>query len=134
MEVEDYSKYDDIPMMPFWASGLARGEFKLFSQLPTKDGRIVGNAVITEVNHCRFYDETLYTVVTDAGTVLKYLKSELKERFHPPKFLMKRGIVKEDYKVILEPDTLLSSQYKGMKSMLACNKSTQWISLSKGAV
>ncbi|MBG6083192.1 hypothetical protein [Rubrivivax gelatinosus] len=71
---------------PEWASGLTRDWTTTGAQLCTRDGRVCGNAVVTGCEQIN--GQTVYTVVTDAGTQLRLNEKELKSMFHQPRFTM----------------------------------------------
>ena len=72
---------------PSWATGttttLAPG-----AQLCTKDGRKIGNAVITGEAVEHISGRFVWPVTTDAGTTLYLNDSEIDELFWPPQWLM----------------------------------------------
>lgn len=72
-------------MRPEWAIGKAEGKLVIGAQLPTRDGRRIGNAHI--VSTCQAtWDEgvTLYEILTDAGNRTRFTASELDSCFYPP--------------------------------------------------
>lgn len=98
---EDVSEYIEGPL-PHWASGYANGEFVLGSILPTKDGRITGNACIYGIS-IGHKGKALYHCITDAGNVARKNIEELNERFHPPKYIASETeILKRIQKLIEE--------------------------------
>lgn len=72
--------------LPYWAKSLSNGEYEIGSQLCTKDGRIVGNAVI--VNFEYKHDVIFAEVVTDVGNGFWATSGELHRLFHIPKYVM----------------------------------------------
>jgi len=77
--------------LPEWAtSQILDGSYlHVRASLPTKDGRVCGNAVIVEIETSKHDDTPLATVVTDAGNVLKLNENELRGMFHPPQYIMR---------------------------------------------
>lgn len=84
-------KYEYEPVyeepLPGWAIGLAHGLYVLGSQLPTRDGRRMGNAHIIDTKYSEPLDQTVYAVLTDAGNTLRMTQEELEECFYPPKYI-----------------------------------------------
>lgn len=75
-------------LLPEWAIGRTDGQYVLGAQLPTRDGRRMGNAHITDIREgCLGTDQRFYGVLTDAGTELVMTASELYECFYPPKYV-----------------------------------------------
>jgi len=75
-------------LLPEWAIGSADGDYLLGSQLPTRDGRRVGNAHIIAISVDDLKEPRfLYHVLTDAGTELKMTSAELDEYFYPPEWV-----------------------------------------------
>ena len=79
-----------IPL-PEWAAGLAKGELVMGAQLPTKDGRRIGNAHIVDIDETPYGD--MYTVLTDAGNYLALGGAEVGELFFPPRYVSNVGEV-----------------------------------------
>ncbi len=75
--------YDEWPL-PDWAIDRT-DKYCVGAQLPTRDGRRVGNAVITN-NH--FPNPSPWEVVTDAGGAMRLDEVELNELYWPPRFIM----------------------------------------------
>lgn len=73
--------------LPEWATALAHGLFVLGSQLPTKDGRRMGNAHIVDTIFSEPLDQTIYVILTDAGNTARLTQGELEECFYPPKYI-----------------------------------------------
>lgn len=72
--------------LPSWAERLAEDhEIVVGTQLPTRDGRKIGNAWVTNVNTCG--DLLLFTVRTEAGNEIALTFWEIDELFHPPKYV-----------------------------------------------
>lgn len=95
---DEFEKFFQAPLgvaygepLPLWASGLALGQLVLAAQLPTKDGRRMGNAVIVAI------EDERYRVITDAGNELIMLESEVKEAFYPPQWIMKAEEIGKRY-------------------------------------
>lgn len=72
-------------LLPPWAVGNAHGVLMIGAQLPTKDGRKVGNSfiiggVVREGGHIT------YTVMTEAGNQLDLTSEEIRELYHDPEY------------------------------------------------
>lgn len=73
---------------PHWAIATCNGELIVGAQLPTRDGRRTGNAHIVHIGTAPWdANLELYTVLTDAGTVLKLLASEVVELYYQPQWV-----------------------------------------------
>ena len=81
--------------LPPWAIGYAKGELVLGAQLPTRDGRCCGNGHIIKDEPCEYTPwgmedapedspHRLYTVMTDAGSIMQMNKTEVRDQFYPP--------------------------------------------------
>lgn len=98
----------DYPL-PEWASALANGEYVLGAQLPTRDGRRIGNAhiIATVVKDMSLIGlsttEQVHTVLTDAGSEARLTVGELGEMFWPPVFVSDVGEVIERFARPPEP-------------------------------
>ncbi len=79
-----------IPL-PRWAVGLAKGSLVMGAQLPTRDGRRMGNAHIVDIDETLHGD--MYTILTDAGNYLALCRAEVEELFYPPKYTAEVGEV-----------------------------------------
>jgi hypothetical protein len=75
--------FDDV--MPDWAIGTA-SELAPGAQLCTRDGRKVGNAVISGPKEWTLGG--YWPVLTDAGTTLRLNDAEIAGLFWPPQWLM----------------------------------------------
>jgi hypothetical protein len=74
--------------LPEWAIGRAHGEFVEGAQLPTKDGRLMGNAhIIKIVPALKDAPSLNHLILTDAGNTFVMSKNELEDRFHPPEYV-----------------------------------------------
>jgi hypothetical protein len=86
----------DYPI-PEWADRLSDGNRMVVgTQLCTRDGRRVGNAVVVDDKRVLVLGEQtlpLIKVVTDKGNSLNLTESEAIELFHDPIYVMKE----EDY-------------------------------------
>lgn len=71
---------------PHWATGRTKSYDVIGALLPTRDGRRVGNACVVGRGH--IMNVHYMKVLTDAGTLLRLTKQELKELFHPPEWKM----------------------------------------------
>jgi len=76
--------------VPEWAIGRADGNYtQVGTQLPTRDGRKIGNAVVLDDNiKTAGFSAPLYLIETDAGTRIRFTEEELREYFHPPEWVM----------------------------------------------
>jgi len=76
--------------LPHWADAKLDGDWVVNAQLPTKDGRKMGNAIILSTEEVVWDDKpvTLYTILTDFGTQCRLTVSELNWFFHPPQWRM----------------------------------------------
>ena len=74
--------------LPPWAIGRARGRLLIGAQLPTRDGRRCGNAHIVDIipagNGEWQIDQDTYHLLTDAGSEMRMLASEVHEQFYSP--------------------------------------------------
>lgn len=81
---------NDFPM-PDWAIGRAGGMYLIGAQLPTRDGRRMGNAHIVDTlvppEDSVLAGRQQYRILTDAGTELVLTAQELEECFHPPEWV-----------------------------------------------
>lgn len=73
-------------LMPDWAVGTT-DTWCLGAQLCTKDGRVVGNAVIVG-ERVNAYGRSFWPVVTDKGNSMRLTDGELDSMFHPPRWIM----------------------------------------------
>ena len=82
---------DPRDFRPDWAIGKASGYMEVGAQLPTRDGRRVGNAVVLFLETRDIGGETLELAqaITDAGTEITFTLAELEGQFHPPTWVMK---------------------------------------------
>lgn len=102
-------QYFEEPL-PHWASGKTT-YLCLDCQLPTKDGRRIGNAVIyrlelmdthraQRLNILQESNKVFYHIVTDAGNTMVLTNKEVEELFYAPSeeepcYVMKEYYVKE---------------------------------------
>lgn len=75
-------------LLPPWATGLTNNFLEVGAQLCTKDGRKIGNAVVTEIDFSKYLDQTVATIITNAGTTILLNEAELRELFHQPQWKM----------------------------------------------
>jgi len=79
----------EVPL-PEWAVGHADGQYVLGAQLPTRDGRRMGNAhiisTLSPANQCEA-EFNQFTILTDAGTEMVMNGRELAECFYPPQYV-----------------------------------------------
>lgn len=74
--------------IPDWAVGRTDGTLVLGAQLPTKDGRRIGNAHIVDITSKIGPEfETAYEVLTDAGTRFVMTMDEVFDAFYPPQWV-----------------------------------------------
>jgi hypothetical protein len=77
---------DSSEPLPHWAVRLASGYPEVGAALPTRDGRVIGNATVLQIR-----DNTdLGTVVrirTDAGNEALLTEEELRALFYEPKWV-----------------------------------------------
>lgn len=110
--------------IPSWAKGYADGDYtKIGAALPTRNGNFIGNAVLISVrqgeikvdgNFNGTKNVDLYTVITDAGSLLEDLTlKELKDLFHPPVYLTDPN------------DCPASRAYKHKEKLEFCRKCTE---------
>lgn len=87
---------DEHLFLPEWAERTSRpDEYIHGTQLCTKDGRVVGNAVVVDTKLSDWDRKVMiHYVVTDAGTEMRLTIGELKNLFHPPIYVMKRTHVR----------------------------------------
>lgn len=95
----------DYPL-PEWADRKSDGSYMVTgAQLATKDGRRCGNAFINHISwHPHPSMGPLAHVVTDAGSNMKMILSELKEQFYPPVYIMdlteaRKRFIRDKYNV-----------------------------------
>jgi hypothetical protein len=77
----------DFALMPHWAVGTTTG-ICVGAQLPTKDGRRTGNAVVTGRRLTLSSGVRTWAVLTDAGNSLVLCDEEIKQLFYDPKWVM----------------------------------------------
>ena len=73
--------------LPEWATGVSSTPI-IGSQLCTRDGRRMGNAVIVGSEDDNDWGRPMFTCVTDVGTIMKLTALEIEECFHPLHFVM----------------------------------------------
>ena len=88
---DDYLPTEDAInefLVPSWALAKTQGELVLGANLPTKDGRKIGNAhIVAAVQGVLNTSQMLYTILTDAGTEVVLNSSEITELFYPPEYI-----------------------------------------------
>ena len=74
---------------PDWATGVAFKYTTTGAVLLTRDGRRIGNSVVTgQTQQLRRHGSNLaWEVITDAGTSVYLTEKELHQLFHPPKWI-----------------------------------------------
>lgn len=84
-------EHESAILLPEWAVGLADGNLLVGAQLPTRDGRRMGNAhivaIIDKTYASLMKPVTVYLVLTDAGNSMVMLDTEVHEAFYPPKYV-----------------------------------------------
>lgn len=73
--------------LPNWAKRRC-DSFTYMAQLPTKDGRCTGNAVLWDYTRSQYTNDMLAIVVTDAGNIMKLTHTEISDLFHKPEYVM----------------------------------------------
>ena len=95
MTDEDYDEQFKREVLPEWAERYdPSGTLELHRQLCTKDGRRLGNAFITKIGFtlasiADFKPEPYYTVLTDAGSEVRMIESEIHEYFYIGEYISK---------------------------------------------
>lgn len=95
MTDEDYDEQFKREVLPEWADRYdPSGTLELHRQLCTKDGRRLGNAFITKIGFtlasiADFKPEACYTVLTDAGSEIRMIESEIHEYFYIGEYISK---------------------------------------------
>ena len=76
-------------MLPEWAiAKCPPGTWPVGAQLPTKDGRRIGNAHIIDIMPAKWQlGVDAYQIITDAGNRMVYTLEELMDAFHPPQWV-----------------------------------------------
>lgn len=88
--------------LPEWAASRSDGDYMVpMTQLCTRDGRRMGNAVVLRIEPSAHVLATSLAVVqTDAGNNMKMTRGELEEAFHPPIFILKSALAHERIHVL----------------------------------
>lgn len=95
MTDEEYDEQFKREVLPDWAERYdPSGTLELHRQLCTKDGRRLGNAFITKIGFtlasiADFKPEPCYTVLTDAGSEVRMIESEIHEYFYIGEYISK---------------------------------------------
>ena len=94
MTGEDYDEQFKREVLPDWAERYdPSGTLELHRQLCTKDGRRLGNAFITKIGMTMsiadFKPEPCYTVLTDAGSKVRMIESEIRDAFYIGEYIAK---------------------------------------------
>ena len=95
MTDEEYDEQFKRKVLPKWAERYdPSGTLELHRQLCTKDGRRLGNAFITKIGFtlasiADFKPEPCYTVLTDAGSEVRMIESEIHEYFYIGEYISK---------------------------------------------
>jgi hypothetical protein len=80
-----YEQAEDL--MPEWAIKRASGFMEVGAQLATKDGRVIGNAYVSALDHVPGLGNVA-TVITDMGNSARLNESELQGLFFDPIWVM----------------------------------------------
>lgn len=94
MTGEEYDEQFKREVLPDWAERYdPSGTLELHRQLCTKDGRRLGNAFITKIGTTMsiadFKPEPCYTVLTDAGSKVRMIESEIRDAFYIGEYIAK---------------------------------------------
>lgn len=94
MTGDDYDEQFKREVLPDWAERYdPSGTLELHRQLCTKDGRRMGNAFITKIGTTMsiadFKPEPCYTVLTDAGSQVRMIESEIRDAFYIGEYIAK---------------------------------------------
>lgn len=94
MTGEEYDEQFKREVLPDWAERYdPSGTLELHRQLCTKDGRRLGNAFITKIGTTMsiadFKPEPCYTVLTDAGSQIRMIESEIRDAFYIGEYIAK---------------------------------------------
>lgn len=94
MTGEEYDEQFKREVLPDWAERYdPSGTLELHRQLCTKDGRRLGNAFITKIGNTMsitdFKPEPCYTVLTDAGSQVRMIESEIRDAFYIGEYIAK---------------------------------------------
>lgn len=94
MTGEEYDEQFKREVLPDWAERYdPSGSLELHRQLCTKDGRRLGNAFITKIGTTMsiadFKPEPCYTVLTDAGSKVRMIESEIRDAFYIGEYIAK---------------------------------------------
>lgn len=73
-------------LIPPWAIGRTKDYSRAGALLPTRDGRVCGNACVISTTSAMGMPAVI--VLTDAGTEMTLTKREVMGMFHPPQWLM----------------------------------------------
>lgn len=75
-------------MLPEWAISRAHGELVAGAQLPTMDGRRMGNAHIIKIAPgIKGVPSLNYLILTDAGNTMVMSENEIRAQFYPPEYV-----------------------------------------------
>ncbi len=82
---DDNTWRDPDAQWPYWAIGKADRYMEAGVQLCTKDGRILGNAVVIDVSPSKYLPEKTLVAkcMTDMGNQFTFTERELMEQFYP---------------------------------------------------
>lgn len=81
--------------LPLWADKHLGGEYELYAQLATRDGRRFGNGIIIEVQDETYNDvaHRVFVILTDFGNRVALSESQVERLFHYPEFRMRKELV-----------------------------------------
>ena len=79
-------------LWPEWIKGrVESGRIVLGAQLPTKDGRRIGNAVVYALSgmiDLNGEEHHVYEIITDAGSSVKMIEKEIADAFYPSEWII----------------------------------------------
>lgn len=79
---------EDLEQLPHWAIAKNDGKLVLGAMLPTRDGRLHGNAHIIEITADPYRTgKQLYVVLTDAGKTIRFNEGEIKNSFYKSEWI-----------------------------------------------
>lgn len=94
----NHEELNQTTHIPEWAVRASSGELELGAQLPTRDGRKVGNAHIVRISPAsRGRTGWVFGVLTDAGSEFSLSAGEIEELFYPPMWVSDVAEVKRKF-------------------------------------
>lgn len=85
-----YARYPSN-YLPHWADARLNGDPERYAQLETRDGRKMGNGVVTSIINWQTDDDMVipvYVVLTDFGNYVPIAEQDLERYFFPPRWRM----------------------------------------------